>query len=102
MLQLLYLVAFAVVAFFAIRNLVRSLINLGSDSRRYYGNPNRDPQRQAPSRTIHPELLDSQGNPLSEPLLVMRSVDMDEAREKLDSLYRASPGQPMENSDSED
>jgi hypothetical protein len=39
----------------------------------------------------HPELLDNSGNLIKEPLLVMRSINVDDAREQLDALYEASP-----------
>ncbi|MGH7999783.1 MAG: DUF2973 domain-containing protein, partial [Brasilonema sp.] len=42
--------------------------------------------------TPHPELLDATGNLIKEPLLVMRSINVDDARQKLDELYEASPG----------
>lgn len=44
--------------------------------------------------TTHPELVDEQGRPIKEPLLVMRSVSVDDARQKLDALYNASPNNP--------
>ena len=99
MLHLLYILAFTAIAVLAIANLVRSLITLGQDSHRYASHPswqNSSPSaspQPATARAIpHPELLDSNGKPVSEPLLVMRSVDVEEAREKLDALYRSSPG----------
>lgn len=97
MLHLLYIFAFTAVAILAIANLVRSLITLGQESNRRSRNRednNRPmPQVASPRVTIpHPELLDSNGQPVNEPLLVMRSVDVEEAREKLDALYRSSPG----------
>ncbi|MFP4134448.1 MAG: DUF2973 domain-containing protein [Halothece sp.] len=98
MLHLLYIVAFTIIAFFAVSNLIRSLINIGFESQKT-GNSwnnrgsqriaNRSPQfRQTPS---HPELLDEQGKPINEPLLVMRSMNVDDEREKLDALYNDSP-----------
>jgi hypothetical protein len=44
----------------------------------------------------HPELLDSSGNLIKEPLLVMRSVNVEDARQQLDALYEASPGHKSE------
>jgi hypothetical protein len=35
--------------------------------------------------------LDERGNPINEPLLVMRSMTVEDAREKLDSIYNSSP-----------
>jgi hypothetical protein len=40
----------------------------------------------------HPELLDDTGKPINEPLLVMRSMTVEDAREKLDAIYKSSPG----------
>ncbi|MEM9539343.1 MAG: DUF2973 domain-containing protein [Cyanobacteria bacterium P01_E01_bin.42] len=101
MLHLLYILAFTAIAILAIVNLVRNLITLGQESNRpprnrevqSQGQNQSMPQATSPRATIsHPELLDSKGQPVSEPLLVMRSVDVEEAREKLDALYRSSPG----------
>ncbi|HBB33266.1 MAG TPA: DUF2973 domain-containing protein [Cyanobacteria bacterium UBA8803] len=94
MLHLLYVVAFTVIAFLAIGNLIRSLISLGIDSQRAYS-----PIRSSPFTTSrsqyqpvpHPELLDDSGKPINEPLLVMRSMTVEDAREKLDALYNSSP-----------
>jgi len=38
----------------------------------------------------HPE-LDTAGNLIKDPLLVMRSISVEDAREQLDALYDASP-----------
>lgn len=89
--QFLYIIAFAILAVLAIGNLLRNLFTLGAESRRSY----RDfPQSSAdrPNIPAHPELLDDDGRVIDEPLLVMRSMSMDDAREHLDSLYRQSPG----------
>lgn len=98
MLHLIYILAFTVIAFFAISNLIKSLITISTESQK--GSWSAEP-RQALSKfnsksmkTTHPELLDSKGNPINEPLLVIRSVSMDEARQRLDSIYNASPSQP--------
>ncbi len=84
MLQLLYIVAFTVLALLAMANLIRSLLTLGIES-----------QRQTASsrvRTVsHPELLDSDGQVIDEPLLVMRSLSVEDARAQLDAIYRESP-----------
>jgi len=40
----------------------------------------------------HPELLDDSGNIVNEPFLVMRSINVEDAREQLDALYKASSG----------
>ena len=39
------------------------------------------------ARVPHPELLDQDGQVIREPLLVMRSISMKDAREQLDALY---------------
>lgn len=97
MLHLLYIFAFTVLAFLAVGNLIRSLITLSSESRTYpprQWNPGNSTSpvtgfhRQPP----HPELLDAAGNVVNEPLMVMKSMTMEDARERLDALYKASPG----------
>jgi len=91
MFQILYICAFTVIAFLAFGNLFRSLLTLGLESQR--------PQRYSPSRPAsasrrvrpaHPELLDETGNLIDEPLLVMRSISVEDAREQLNDLYNAS------------
>jgi hypothetical protein len=86
MLHLLYIIAFTVLALLAMGNLIRSLFTLGLASQRPYGKP------QPGYNISHPELLDESGNIIDEPLLVMRSFTMEDAREQLDALYRESPG----------
>ncbi len=106
MLHLLYLVAFTTIAFLAIGNLLRSLLSVSRDAQRLYspaGRPSSEwgssplmasrPRYQA---VPHPELLDDTGKPINEPLLVMRSMSVDDARERLDALYEASPGNRTE------
>lgn len=104
MLHLLYILAFTVLAFLAVGNLIRSLVTLSSESRTYpprqwnQGNPTSPVtgfHRQAP----HPELLDAAGNVVNEPLMVMKSMTMEDARERLDALYKASPGGSGDNSE---
>lgn len=88
--HLLYIVAFAGLAFLAIGNLIRNLMMLGADARRPSGSSRMTGDRsEATSRrpVPHPELLDDDGNVIREPLLVMRSISMKDAREQLDSLY---------------
>ncbi|ACK64242.1 conserved hypothetical protein [Rippkaea orientalis PCC 8801] len=101
MLHLLYILAFTIIAFLAVSNLIRSLITVSMDSqRRYPSNSNSSPRRSTyasgSQKTIHPELLDNYGNPINEPLLVMRSVTVEDARQQLDALYNSSPSQPQE------
>jgi Protein of unknown function (DUF2973) len=91
LLQILYILAFTVLAFLAVGNLIRNLLTLGLESTRQYP-PGYDPTRRRPKVAAHPELLDSQGQMIDEPLLVMRSMSVDDAREQLDAIYRSSPG----------
>ncbi|MCS7031163.1 MAG: DUF2973 domain-containing protein [Gloeomargarita sp. SKYG116] len=78
LLHLLYVVLFTVLAVFALGNLLRSLIMLSLESQY--------PRQRSAS---HPELFDGEGNPIEEPLLVVRSVNLEEARQQLDRLYEA-------------
>lgn len=100
LLHLLYIIAFTILAFLAVGNLVRNLMTLGVEAQRGYGT--RSAQSEAGrfggrTRSIpHPELLDESGNVINEPLLVMRSMSVEDAREQLDALYNSSPGQPNE------
>jgi hypothetical protein len=91
-LHLLYILAFTVLAFLAVGNLVRNLMTLGMESQRQFPNSAGAgygaSQRPAP----HPELLDSDGRIINEPLLVMRSMTVEDAREQLDAIFKASPG----------
>jgi hypothetical protein len=100
MLQILYILAFTVIAFLAISNLIRNLINVNSDSRRLYSQQGRsrsnNPPKYTSTKVPHPELLDAQGKPVNEPLLVMRSVSVEEARQQLDQIYNSSPSHPKD------
>ncbi len=97
MLHLLYIIAFTIIAFLAVSNLIRSLITVSLDSqRRYSGMGNARTNPYGLSQTLHPELLDDSGQPINEPLLVMRSVTVEDARQQLDALYNASPSQSKE------
>ncbi|ACB54078.1 unknown [Crocosphaera subtropica ATCC 51142] len=104
MLHLIYIVAFTIIAFLAVSNLIRSLITVSMDSQRRYPNRNQTsspkPQkRQNRQKAIHPELLDERGKPINEPLLVMRSVSVEDARQQLDAIYNASPNPNNETED---
>ncbi|QIR35349.1 DUF2973 domain-containing protein [Tolypothrix sp. PCC 7910] len=101
MLHLLYILAFTILAVIAVANLIRNLIMFSFDRERHYpatrnqgrygyssGNKNFPP---------HPELLDNAGNLIKEPLLVMRSINVEDARQQLDALYESSPGRKVEN-----
>ncbi|ESA36789.1 hypothetical protein N836_06000 [Leptolyngbya sp. Heron Island J] len=91
MLHLLYIFAFTILAVLAIVNLVRNLISLGIETRRVGGRTAESTQGQS-RRVPHPELLDEDGNVLDEPLLVMRSISIKDAREQLDAIYESSGG----------
>ncbi|MBE9003675.1 DUF2973 domain-containing protein [Fortiea sp. LEGE XX443] len=102
MLHLLYILAFTILACIAVANLIRNLVMFSFDRERNYpvkssamGNQGYFASKNqfAP----HPELLDSAGNLIKEPLLVMRSINVEDARQQLDALYEASPGQKSEN-----
>lgn len=88
MLHLLYVLAFTALASIAIVNLIKNLMILGSDSQRGYRANASRPQPPQPS---HPELFDESGNVIREAYLVMKSVSVDDARDRLNSLYDASP-----------
>jgi Protein of unknown function (DUF2973) len=83
MLQTIYLIAFTILAILAISNLIRSLVHFGTEAQRPYL-PNN-------GKFVHPEMLDDNGRITSEPLLVMKSIDVDDARDRLDALYNDSP-----------
>ncbi|WP_035987817.1 DUF2973 domain-containing protein [Leptolyngbya sp. KIOST-1] len=91
--HVIYIIAFAVLAMMAIANLVRNLILLGGNARnpqapRTYGGGQQTGQgdRSVP----HPELLDQDGQVIREPLLVMKSISVKDAREQLDALYNGT------------
>lgn len=97
MLQLLYIIAFVILAVLAIGNLIRSLISLGVESQRSYAPRSQMGQRMGQNGVpTHPELLDERGRVINEPLLVMRSMTVEDAREQLDALYRNSPSSSEE------
>ncbi len=106
MLHILYIFAFTIVAFLAITNLIRNLIVISTESTRRYSNSgfgngasNRSLAQNRTTRyaqVSHPELLDENGHPIDEPLLVMRSVTVEDAREKLDAIYNSSPSATRE------
>jgi hypothetical protein len=95
MLHLVYILAFTVIAFFAISNLIRSLISISTESQKpsWTDTPRVNKSNTSNYQANHPELYDEEGQPINEPLLVIRSVSVEDAREKLDSLYNSSPGQ---------
>jgi Protein of unknown function (DUF2973) len=89
--QFLYIIAFVIVAVLAIRNMVRNIISLGVESQRSYA-PQSGRQSELVRTATHPELFDESGRVINEPLLVMRSMTVEDAREQLDALYKSSPG----------
>ncbi|MEH2395065.1 MAG: DUF2973 domain-containing protein [Nostoc sp.] len=107
MLHLLYILAFTILAFIAVGNLIRNLIMFSFDRDRTYPTNSSAMNHQGnygyysskKQFVPHPELLDSTGNLIKEPLLVMRSINVEDARQHLDALYEASPGQKRENSE---
>ncbi|MBD2137832.1 DUF2973 domain-containing protein [Anabaena sp. FACHB-1237] len=106
MLHLVYILAFTILAFIAVGNLIRNLIMFSFDRERNYpvqsglGNKGSFGYYPAKRQSVpHPELLDNAGNVIKEPLLVMRSINVDDARQQLDALYESSPGQKIERSE---
>ncbi|WP_341525430.1 DUF2973 domain-containing protein [Nostoc sp. UHCC 0302] len=105
MLHLLYILAFTILAFIAVANLIRNLIMFSFDRERTYPTKSSAMSNQGNFSYLssrkqfipHPELLDNAGNLIKEPLLVMRSINVDDARQQLDALYEASPGHKREN-----
>ncbi|MEM1171720.1 MAG: DUF2973 domain-containing protein [Cyanobacteria bacterium P01_H01_bin.35] len=101
MLHLLYILAFTTIAVLAVGNLIRSLLTVGLESQSLpsnRGSSSRDSYSQS-GRIPHPELLDESGNFIDEPLLVMRSVNVQEAREQLDAIYNSEVGSTGETRD---
>lgn len=101
MLHALYIIAFVILAVLAISNLIRNLAMLGADARRgprrsFAGGNGSTTASPSPS---HPEMLDQAGRIVDEPLLVMRSISLEDAREQLDALYESSSGQADSASD---
>lgn len=100
MLQLIYILAFTILALIAVGNLIRNLLMFSIDLDRTHAatrspmsNRSTFPYLSSSSQSVpHPELLDKAGNLIKDPLLVMRSISVEDAREQLDALYEASPG----------
>jgi hypothetical protein len=100
MLQLLYILAFTFLAFIAVGNLIRNLLAFGNEARQPVRSvPN---ARRTPS-IPHPEMLDDAGRVVQEPLLVMRSIGIEDMRDRLDAIYDSSPeGSARPNEEDED
>ena len=97
MLHLVYILVFTAIALLALSNLIRSLITLSAETQKFYPpNYNSSNSQSRKNKKVHPELLDDRGQVIEEPLLVMRSVSVDDARSKLDALYEASPSKTIE------
>ncbi len=102
LLHLLYILAFTILALLAVSNLIRNLMTLGVESQRAtrgWSPPGQSGSSSRPGSIPHPELLDSTGNVINEPLLVMRSMSVEDAREQLDALYESSPGSSTDSRD---
>lgn len=101
MLHLVYILVFTVIALLAVSNLIRSLITLSAETQKFYAPNNRSSSgsQSRKEQQVHPELLDDRGRVIEEPLLVMRSVSVDDARSRLDALYDASPSKTVEPED---
>jgi Protein of unknown function (DUF2973) len=102
MLQIIYLIAFTILAFLAIGNLIRSLIGFSMDASqpRAMTNPNFQGYSYRAGAVPHPELLDEMGNVTNEPLLIMKSISIEDARAKLDALYHNDSPSPAEGENS--
>ena len=97
MLHLIYILAFTVIALLAVSNLIRSLVTLSAETQKFYPPQYNGSNRATPStRVVHPELLDERGQVIEEPLLVMRSVSVDDARSRLNDLYDSSPSKTID------
>jgi hypothetical protein len=92
MLQTIYILVFTALAVLAIANLVRSLMTFAGDSQRTPSTWTQSKQASRPRQVPHPELLDDSGNVVKEPLMVMRSITVEDVRSQLDDLYKSSPG----------
>jgi Protein of unknown function (DUF2973) len=87
MLQIIYLIAFTILAFLAIGNLIRSLIGFSMEVPPQRSRSNQNGYSYRAGAVPHPELLDELGNITSEPLLIMKSISIEDARARLDALY---------------
>ena len=97
MLHLIYILVFTAIALLAVSNLIRSLVTLSAETQKFYPpRYNGSARERYRSEEVHPELLDERGRVIEEPLLVMRSVSVDDARSRLDALYDASPSKTVD------
>ncbi|MEL6552438.1 MAG: DUF2973 domain-containing protein [Cyanobacteria bacterium J06621_11] len=88
MLHLLYVLAFTILAVLAVSNMIRNIVQLGTQVQRPPQRFNREEKAERP--VPHPELLNERGDVINEPLLVMRSISIKDAREQLNALYESS------------
>ena len=107
MLQLLYILAFTILALIAVSNLIRNLLMFGFERDRTFSQGRSQGANLAKHSYVsyqsvpHPELLDTAGNLIRDPLLVMRSINVEDARAQLDALYEASPNKNAESKEEE-
>ena len=99
MLHLIYILVFTAIALLAVSNLIRSLVTLSVETQKFYPPQHHGSTRGSHPEAVHPELLDERGKVIEEPLLVMRSVSVDDARSRLDALYDASPSKTVDPED---
>lgn len=85
MFHLLYLLAFTVLAVLAVSNMIRNMVRLGTQATQPPSQSSAKANRPVP----HPELLNDSGDVINEPLLVMRSISIKDARDKLNALYES-------------
>ena len=104
MLQLLYILAFTILALIAVSNLIRNLLMFGFERDRTFSqgrSQGANLAKHSYQSVPHPELLDTAGNFIRDPLLVMRSINVEDARAQLDALYEASPNKNAESKEEE-
>ncbi|MGD1897218.1 MAG: DUF2973 domain-containing protein [Phormidesmis sp.] len=89
MLHLIYVLAFTILAVIAVSNMIRNMVRLGTQVQQP---PRKNGGAQVNRPVPHPELLNESGDVINEPLLVMRSISIKDAREKLNALYESSSG----------
>jgi len=95
--HLLYILAFTCLAFLAVGNLIRNLIRISADyqysgsSYNRYSSDGNTPKERRQNQVPHPEFLDESGNVIDEPLLVMKSIGVEDARKQLEYLYENPP-----------
>lgn len=88
MFHALYILAFAALTVLAVSNLIRNMMLLGRSTQ---GTRRGEMGGDRPQSTAsHPEMLDEAGRVTQEPLLVMRSISLQDARQQLEALYDPS------------